>query len=123
MSRKLSEKETRFLEVLFEEAEGDPVKAKKLAGYSVKTPTAQIVNQLQDEIFEATKKFISQSSTKAAYTLFKVMDEDDIMLGAKEKMSAAKDLLDRAGLVKTEKVEVTAKEPVFILPSKQVDED
>jgi len=50
--------------------------------------------------------------------MFKVMGDTD-MLGAKEKMNAAKDLMDRAGFTKTEKVEVSSREPVFILPSKK----
>jgi hypothetical protein len=44
------------------------------------------------------------------------------MLGAKEKMAAAKDLMDRAGFTKTEKIEVSTKEPVFILPAKKIEE-
>jgi hypothetical protein len=39
-------------------------------------------------------------------------------LGNKEKIVAAKDLLDRAGFVKTDKVEVKAANPLFILPEK-----
>jgi len=39
-------------------------------------------------------------------------------LGNKEKMAAAKDLLDRAGFVKTDKVEVKSESPLFILPPK-----
>jgi hypothetical protein len=39
-------------------------------------------------------------------------------LGNKEKMAAAKDLLDRAGFVKTDKVEVKSDSPLFILPPK-----
>ncbi len=46
-----------------------------------------------------------------------VMD-DPTELGNKEKMIAAKDLLDRAGFVKTDKVEVKAVSPLFILPEK-----
>lgn len=116
--RNLTEKQQLFLDVLFEEAEGDPVKAKKLAGYSDNVSTSSITASLADEIAELTRKFIAQSSTKAAYTMFKVMGDVD-MLGAKEKMAAAKDIMDRAGFVKTEKVEVTAKDPVFILPPKK----
>lgn len=115
--RALTEKQELFLSVLFEEAQGDPLTAKKLAGYSDNVPTSVVTAALQDEIVELTKKFIAQSSTKAAYTMFKVLGDVD-MLGAKEKMAAAKDIMDRAGLVKTEKVEVTAKDPVFILPPK-----
>ena len=47
---------------------------------------------------------------------------DPTDLGVKEKMLAAKDLLDRAGFTKTEKVEVKTSEPVFILPSKDSDD-
>ena len=37
----------------------------------------------------------------------------------KEKMAAAKDFLDRAGFVKTDKVEVKSESPLFILPPKE----
>lgn len=121
-NRELTEKQELFLAVLFEEAEGDPLKAKKLAGYSANVPTSQVTSALVDEIAELTRKFIAQSSTKAAYAMFKVLGDKD-MLGAKERMAAAKDIMDRAGFVKTEKVEVSTKEPVFILPAKRSDDD
>jgi len=120
--RELTEKQQLFLDVLFEEAEGDPLKAKKLAGYSSNVPTSSVTASLVDEIAELTRKFIAQSSTKAAYTMFKVMGATD-MLGAKERMAAAKDLMDRAGFVKTEKVEVSTSEPLFILPAKRSSSD
>ena len=120
--RVLTEKQELFLAVLFEEAEGDPIKAKKLAGYSDNVATSSVTASLEEEIYDLTRKFIAQSSTKAAYTMFKIMGDTD-MLGAKEKMSAAKDLMDRAGFVKTEKVEVSSTEPVFILPAKKSKED
>lgn len=120
--RELTEKQQLFLDVLFEEAEGDPLKAKLLAGYSPNVSTSSVTATLVDEIAELTRKFIAQSSTKAAYTMFKVMGDTD-MLGAKERMAAAKDLMDRAGFVKTEKVEVSSSEPVFILPAKKREED
>ena len=118
MVKQLTEKQQKFLEVLFEEAKGDPVTAKKLAGYADGVASTQIVNSLTDEIAELTKKFIAQSSTKAAYTMFSVMT-DPTDLGVKEKMLAAKDILDRAGFTKTDKVEVKANEPLFILPAKE----
>ena len=117
MTRNLTDKQQKFLEVLFEQAKGDPVQAKKLAGYSDNVSSTSIVNSLSDEIAELTKKFIAQSSTKAAYTMFSVM-ADPTDLGVKEKMLAAKDILDRAGFTKTDKVEVKTSEPLFILPAK-----
>ena len=120
--RALTEMQDKFLDVLFEEAEGDPLKAKKLAGYSANVPTSSITASMAEEIYELTRKFIAQSSTKAAFTMYKVMGDVD-MLGAKEKMAAAKDLMDRAGFTKTEKIEVSTKEPVFILPSKKLESE
>jgi len=122
MARQLTEKQQKFLEVLFDEAKGDPLQAKRLAGYADSVSTKEVVTALQDEIAEQTKRFIAQSSTKAAYTMFSVM-ADPTDLGVKEKMMAAKDILDRAGFVKTDKVEVRSAEPLFILPSKDNAED
>ena len=118
MARNLTEKQQKFLDVLFEEAQGDPVQAKKLAGYADSVASTSVVNSLTDEIADVTKKFIAQSSTKAAYTMFSVMS-DPTDLGVKEKMLAAKDILDRAGFTKTDKVEVKTSEPLFILPAKE----
>tara|TARA_X000001382_G_scaffold68049_1_gene47247 strand:- start:584 stop:949 length:366 start_codon:yes stop_codon:yes gene_type:complete len=121
MSRNLTEKQQKFLDVLFEEAMGNPVKAKKLAGYSDTVATASITSSLQEEIADITKKFISSTATKAAYSMFEVMSSPTD-LGNKEKMMAAKDILDRGGFAKTDKVEVTTASPLFILPPKN-DED
>ena len=106
---------------MFEEAKGNPVTAKKLAGYSENNPTSTITASLQEEIADLTKKFIASTATKAAYSLSQVID-NPTDLGNKEKMAAAKDVLDRSGFIKTEKVEVSAANPLFILPQK-ADED
>ena len=121
MATNLTEKQQKFLDVLFEEAGGNLVTAKKLAGYADNVATKQVSDSLAEEIAELTKKFISSSATKAAYSMFEVMNSPTD-LGNKEKMAAAKDVLDRSGFIKTEKVEVSAANPLFILPQK-ADED
>lgn len=119
-TKNLTENQQKFLDVLYEEAEGDIRTAMNLAGYSPTTAKRFVVEPLADEIAELTKKFIAQSSTKAIYSMYAVL-EDPTALGNKEKMTAAKDFLDRAGFAKTEKVEVTASTPLFILPEKKED--
>lgn len=121
MARALTDQQKLFLEVLFEEAKGDVVQAKKLANYHPTYPTSSIIKTLQDEIIEATKTFIARSGPKAALSIVGVMDNPSA-LGVKEKLAAAKDILDRMGVVKTEKVDITSN-GIFILPSKRVDED
>jgi len=49
--------------------------------------------------------------------------DDPTELGIKEKLMAAKELLDRTGLVKTEKVQVEASGGVMLMPPKQQQED
>lgn len=120
MAKQLTEMQQKFLDVLFDEAKGDPVVAKKLAGYSDNVGTTQVVSALEEEIAELTKKFIARSATKAAYSMADVL-VNPTALGNKERMMAAKDLLDRGGFVKTEKVEVKSETPLFILPAKNDD--
>ena len=42
MARQLTDNQTKFLEVLFDEAGGNHTVAKRLAGYSEKTPTKAV---------------------------------------------------------------------------------
>ena len=115
--KNLTEKQQLFLDVLFESAQGDPVRAIKLAGYSDNVSSTSITSVLQEQIADLTKKFIAASGSKAAYSMMQIMN-NPTDLGNKEKMAAAKDFLDRAGFVKTDKIEVKAESPLFILPPK-----
>ena len=49
MARQLTEKQQTLLNVLFEEAGGDLVQAKKLAGYADTSSTSEIVKGLKEE--------------------------------------------------------------------------
>jgi|TARA_R110002153_G_scaffold40210_1_gene115118 hypothetical protein len=119
MSRTLTEKQQMFLNVLFEGANGDVVAAKKLAGYSENTPTTEVIKGLKDEIMEATQLYMSRNAPKAAMAMVGGL-YDPTELGIRDKMAAAKELLDRTGLVKTEKMQVEASGGVMLMPPKQV---
>jgi hypothetical protein len=121
MARELTEKQQAFLNALFNEARGNPVQAKKLAGYADGVSTTSVMAPLKEEIAEKTRDFIATSGPTAVWSMMHVL-ENPTDLGNKEKMAAAKDFLDRAGFVKTEKVEVKSESPLFILPPK-ADED
>lgn len=121
MAKTLTDQQQLFLEVLFDQAGGDALKAKKLAGYSENYPTSAVIKTLQDEIVEATKSYLARNGAKAAINLVGVLD-NPIELGVKEKLAAAKDILDRIGVAKTEKVDVSSN-GVFILPAKREEDD
>lgn len=121
--RQLTDMQQKFLDVLFEEADGDVREAKRLAGYSDYTPTSNIVESLKDEIFEATKTYMSRLGPKAARAYGGALD-NPTELGIKEKLMAAGQVLDRMGVVKAEKVSVTTEGGgLFILPPKASSDD
>ena len=122
MARELTEKQQKFLAVLFDEAGGDVLTAKKLAGYSDTYSITDVVNSLKEEILDSTQSFMARNAPKAAMAMVGGL-YDPTELGIRDKMSAAKELLDRTGLVKTEKVQVEAKGGVMLMPPKVVEDD
>ena len=122
MARALTEKQQKLLAVLFDEAGGDIVAAKKIAGYSDATSSTEILNSLKEEILDATSTYMARNAPKAAMAMVGAL-YDPTELGIRDKMSAAKELLDRTGLVKTEKMQVETKGGVMLMPPKQMEED
>ena len=118
MAKELTEQHKRFLEVLFADANGNISAAMRMAGFSEGYSRRSLTNYLKEEIIEATQLYIAMAAPKAAVAMINAID-DPTELGLKEKMSAAKDLLDRAGLVKTEKVQVESTGGIMVLPAKE----
>lgn len=117
MARKRNEQQQKFLDVLFEEARGDYKIAKELAGYAPSTTVASIVEALGEDITLLVKKHIDANTVKAVFTVKDAMD-NPVQPGLPVALKAAQDTLDRAGLKATDKVEVKAENPLFILPAK-----
>ena len=120
MAKKLTEQQAKFIEVLFAEAGGDPVKAKKMSGYSDNSSTKEIMDSIKEEVIQATQLYVAVNAPRAAMAVVSGI-VDPTELGIKEKLNAAKDLLDRAGVVKTEKMQIEASNGVMILPPKNTD--
>ena len=117
MARQLTEKQQKFLEVLFDQAGGDIGSAIKLAGYAEGVSPSQMVTALKEEILEATQTYMARNAPKAAVAITSSLD-DPTQLGIRDRMSAARELLDRTGLIKTEKVQVETTGGVMLMPSK-----
>ena len=122
MARELTMKQKVFLDVLFEQAGGDMVQAKKIAGYADSSSTSEIIKGLKEEVLEATQMYMARNAPKAAMAMTGAL-YDPTELGIRDKMSAAKELLDRVGLVKTEKMQVEASGGVMLMPPKAPVED
>ena len=122
MARKLTERQQKFLDALFAEANGSIKDAKIIAGYSPNTNNQEIIKGIKDEIFEATQLYMASNAPRAAMAMVGGL-VDPTELGIRDKMAAAKELLDRTGLIKTEKVQVEASGGVMLMPTKKPVED
>ena len=119
MARKLTERQQKFIDALFADANGNIRDAKVIAGYSPNTNNQEIIQALKEEILEATQIYMASNAPKAAMAMVEGL-YDPTELGIKDKMAAAKELLDRTGLIKTEKVQVESSGGVMLMPAKQV---
>ena len=106
MTKTLTPKQEDFLDALLGEARGNIRAAMDIAGYSRTTKTAEVVGPLKEEITERAGMMLAMNAPKAAFGILDVLDDPSAM-GARNAISAAREVLDRTGLVKKEQVEVT----------------
>ena len=117
--KQLTEQQQTFLSALFGEAHGNPKIAGEIAGYSEHS-YPKVVKSLKDEIIQRAEEVMPSYSPKATMGLVKALDEDGSVPGASIRVEAAKQILDRVGITKKEKLDVNLKSlsGVFILPPK-----
>ena len=116
--RELTEKQQSFLEHLVD-TQGDAKKAAELAGYS--SHYHHVVKTLRSEILELTQEILANSAPRAAFKLVDIMDSKKPVIQAGNKITAAQTLLDRVGVSKVDKVDVTHNMNaggIFLMPDK-----
>ena len=118
-TKELTKQQESFLSALFGKAEGNPKKAGELAGYAPSS-YPKVIKALKDEIIERAEYSLALHSAKAVKGLVDALDEDGKTPGVNIRMEAAKQILDRVGLVKKEKIDINAQvaHGIFILPAK-----
>ena len=123
MKISLTEKEGLFLDALFSDAGGNFRKAMDMAGYSKSEYPARIIKRLKEEIIERAEYVLAANAPKAVMSMVDIID-DPSALGNREKLAASKEVLDRVGLVRTEKIEHKGTpSAVVVLPPLNKDED
>ena len=118
--RKLTEQQEKFLDALSSEAQGNINKALDIAGYNPGASYA-VVNSLQEEIIDVATKILAKSAPQAANKLVEILNSDDPIPQVNAKLQAAQTLLDRVGVAKRDKLDVTHSvgSGIFILPEKK----
>jgi hypothetical protein len=123
--RSLTSTQEKFLDVLFGEARGNPRKAGELAGYSEHS-YPKVVRNLKQEIISRAENYLATHSAKAATKMVDMLDEDGTTPHANIRMEAAKQILDRIGIVRKDQIDINMKSlhGIFILPAKDnIDKD
>ena len=117
--RNLTDIQEKFLDALFGTARGDPKKAGELAGYSDHS-YPKVLRNLKQEIVSRAENYLAVHSAKAATKMVDMLDEDGTTPHANIRLEAAKQILDRIGIAKKEKIDINMKavHGLFILPAK-----
>ena len=119
--KSLTDSQEKFLDVLFGEAKGNPKKAGELAGYSEHS-YPKVLRNLRSEIVSRAENYLATHSAKAASKMVDMLDEDGTTPHAAIRLEAAKQILDRIGIAKKEKVDINVRalQGLFILPAKDI---
>lgn len=115
----LDERETYLLDILFEECGGDFSTAFSKSGYTKDISLSSVRKKLAKEIKARTKDYIISQTPKAAYGLVNVLIDPN-QLGAKNVISAAKEILDRGDVNKEEHIFEMPDNIIVLLPPKRV---
>lgn len=117
LPKELTEQQRQFIDALLENG-GHVTKAAEASGFT-KTYGYALMKVLQDEIKEAAENFLTLHAIRAVNVIADGM-EGQLGMSTNSRIEAAKQLLDRIGIVKKEKVEINGPAGgIFILPPKQ----
>jgi hypothetical protein len=120
ITRELTSKQKLFLEALSsKEIAGDIRAAMRAAGYSDNSPLQIVLGPLRNEIIEIGETILAAHSVQASFGLVDSMNNPS-KPGTNNKIAAAKELLDRAGLGKKGEGGGTTVQTqnIFIMPAK-----
>ena len=117
-NRSLTIKQQSFLDHLVD-TKGDAKEAARLAGYS--SHYHHIVKNLKSEILELTQEVLANSAPKAAFKLVEILESKRPVIQAGNKLAAAQTLLDRVGVSKIDKLDVSHRVAggIFLMPDKE----
>lgn len=119
--KNLTDLQKKFLAALFGEALGNFAEAKRLAGYSEYTTTAEVIAPLKEEILKHAQDYLVAHVPKAMMKMTGALDERQPNANV---LKAVDMILNRAGMVEKkagEAVELNVpKGGIFILPAKEV---
>lgn len=116
--REYTPKQKKFLTEYAKNNFSNPREAAEKAGYA--NHYWQMISSLKDDIKEIAEALMVGAAPEAASTVYSILTAEKPIPAAQTKLAAAKEILDRAGVVKTEKVDHNHQVSggLFLLPMK-----
>lgn len=116
--KEFTPKQKKFLQLYAKNNFQNIKECAEKAGY--KQHYWSLINTLKDEIKEIAESVLLGSAPEAAMSITELLTSDKPVLNAQTKLQAAKEVLDRSGVIKKEKVEHDHKVHggIFLLPVK-----
>ena len=116
--KELTTKQQVFLDNIVA-CNGNLKQAAEIAGYAPGSYTT-IAKSLRKEIIELAENIMASSAPQAALKVVEMVTSDNPLPQANIRLQAAQTLLDRVGISKTDKLDITVESNngIFILPAK-----
>ena len=107
-----------FLDAFFE-LNGNVKAAAEICGYS-QSHGYNLARKLKDEILEEASYILALGAPRAAMALVDGVDPDKPAPASANRINCAKEILDRVGIAKKDRIEISSESamPIFILPPK-----
>lgn len=116
--RDYTPKQKKFLTEYAKNNFTNPKEAAEKAGYT--THYWSMIHSLKEDIKEIAEALMVGAAPEAASTVYAILSSDKPIPAAQTKLAAAKEILDRAGVIKTEKVDHNHQVSggLFLIPAK-----
>lgn len=117
--REYTPKQKKFLKLYINNNFEDALDCAKKAGYSY-TGGYKAIESLRDDIIEISRNLLLGAAPQAAMTFVESLTATGPIGPSREKLTAAKEVLDRVGIVKEEQVNHNHKVSggLFVIPAK-----
>ncbi len=114
----LTEQQQLFLDAISDSVNNptaDVEIAKELAGYPPTYSTPRLIRELSKALEEDIRFYLLGRSLFAAKKMFELASDPNPLPGSEKVLNAAKEILDRAGITKKDKIELETTGPIHVI--------
>lgn len=114
----LTEQQQLFLDAMADEINNptsDVEVAKEFAGYPPTYSSVKLIRELSKALEEDIRFYLLGRSLFAAKKMFELASDPNPLPGSEKILNASKEILDRAGITKKDKIELETTGPIHVI--------